>query len=683
MNLQRIKPIFIYILKVLILAIVYHIAARLGLRMAYVQANTSPVWPPTGIALAALLILGYRYWPGITLGVLLGSLLTGAPLNLAIGMSLGNTFEAVVAVYILKKIVGFHPEIDRISDVVGLVLVAIFCTTIGATIGTITLMLLGFGNWPSFWPIWITWWVGDLLGALVVAPLLLAWKSSHKHKVTKAAYFEGAILLTLVAAVTWYVFSSLPPAGVFHQATIYVIFPFVIWAALRFEQRGATAAIAIVSGIAIWGTSQSMGPFSLESKNDSLVLLQTFMAVVTLTGLILAAAIIERRKATDALRQRADELSTLNNSSRTFLDNFEIKNIFQTICRLAVTRLGLDIAWIETRDQYEDGENRTVVYGASASMVESLKEKYPVMDTEHETSVPLIQDLVIPAPNIGHNGNSYQAYAVFPLLFSNRVIGTLRLLSCEKGFFKNDTQILLQSYANLAAVAIQNTLLFDEVRRSNRQLHGLSQRLMKAQEDERLHLSRELHDKSGQLLTALTVQLGLLERSLDQPVTLCERIEGLKQTANTIQDNLHKLAVNLRPASLDHLGLVTTLRQYIAEFNRQYGIPVDFEAVGMEDKRLPIEMETAFFRIVQESLTNVVLHAKAGRVDVLLNYHNNRIVMVVEDDGVGFLPGSPEYEDHLGLFGMRERIEMLGGTFMIESSPGKGTTVKAEAPCHD
>jgi signal transduction histidine kinase len=272
---------------------------------------------------------------------------------------------------------------------------------------------------------------------------------------------------------------------------------------------------------------------------------------------------------------------------------------------------------------------------------------------------------------------------VFPLLFSNRLIGTLQLLSQHNGFFTNDNQILLQSYANLAAVAIQNTLLFDEVRRSNKQLHGLSQRLMKAQEEERLHLSRELHDESGQLLTALTFQLGLLERSLNQPGTLRERIEELKTTANQIQDNLHKLAVNLRPASLDHLGLVTTLQQFIGEFNRQYGIPVDFEAVGLGGKRLPIEVETAFFRIVQESLTNVVLHAQAGRVDILLNLHNQNVVMIVEDDGIGFTPGSPGLEDHLGLFGMRERIEMLGGSFVIESSPGKGTTIKAEVPCHD
>ena len=312
-----------------------------------------------------------------------------------------------------------------------------------------------------------------------------------------------------------------------------------------------------------------------------------------------------------------------------------------------------------------------------------LKENSLGMDLQPEGASPVIKELKAAVDQSISSDQSYQAYAVFPLLFSSRQTGALHLLSRQQAFFSNDNQILLQSYANLAAVAIQNTRLFQEVRRSNRLLHGLSQRLMKAQEEERLHLSRELHDESGQLLTALTVQLGLLERGLDQPATLRDKIDELKHTATSIQDNLHKLAVNLRPASLDHLGLVTTIQQFIEEFHRQYGIQVDFEAVGMQGRRLPIEVETAIFRIVQESLTNVILHAQAKSVDVLLSQHEHELIMVVEDDGVGFLPGSQSQEEHLGLFGMRERIEMLGGTFVIESSPGKGTTIKVEVPSHD
>jgi len=679
--LVQIKSLAVYLAKILALAIIYHLAARVGLKMAYVQANTSPVWPPTGIGLAALLIFGYRLWPGISLGVLIGSLLTGAPFSLALGITIGNTLEALVAVYFLKKFVGIHNEIDRIQDVVGLVLVSLLCTTIGASIGTLTLMLTGNGAWQNFWAIWVTWWIGDLLGALVVAPVLLTWVPLPSARLHKSVYIEAGILLILIAVVTWFVFSSLPLSGVFHQAMIYVIFPFVIWAALRFGQRGATISIFLVSGIAIWGTSQGMGPFSLESKNDSLVLLQTFMAIVALTSLILAAATIERRKATDALRQRVEDLATLNDSSKTFLDSFEITSIFKSICQLAVTRLGLDVAWIETGE--EASTIPTTVYGIAPGLILGLKVQWQDNDPLQDAPHPIVKTLDGNPPSAKLVEASYQSYALFPLLFSNRLIGTLRLLSKRKDFFTEDNQVLMQSYANLAAVAIQNSLLLDEVRRNNRQLHGLSQRLMKAQEEERLNLSRELHDESGQLLTALTVQLGLLDRSVDQPGAIRQRIDELKRTTSTIQNNLHELAVNLRPASLDHLGLVTTLRQYIAEFNRQYDIPVDFEAVGMEGRRLAIEMETALFRIIQESLTNIILHAQATRVDVLLSLHNKHVVTIVEDDGIGFLDSSPSLEDHLGLFGMRERIEMLGGTFTIESSPGKGTTVKAEVPCDD
>jgi signal transduction histidine kinase len=674
------RPVIVYVAEVIFLAVIYHLAARLGLQMAYVQANTSPVWPPTGIGLAALLIFGARLWPGISLGVLLGSLLTGAPFNLALGLAVGNTFEALLAVFILKRLFNLHNELDRVQDVIALIIVSLLCTTIGASIGSTTLMILGFSQWQDFWPIWLTWWIGDLLGALVVAPLLLTWVSRTSFQANKRVYLEGGILLILIALITWFVFSSLPPIGVFHQALIYVIFPFVIWAALRFGQRGATFAIALVSGIAIWGTAEGMGPFSLESKNDSLVLLQTFTAVVSLTTLILAAATIERRKAADALRQKADELVTLNESSKTFLDNYEITNIFQTICRLAVTRLGSDISWIETKDGHDEGDNAVIGYGVPYTQLQQIIGVLSDTIIYQDQPLPMIFDLDDIEITKEFGLKPYTAYAIFPLVFSNQLIGSLRLVSKRKGFFTSDNQMLIQSYANLAAVAIQNTLLFEEVRRSNKQLHGLTQRLMRAQEDERLHLSRELHDESGQLLTALTVQLGLLERNLDKPANMREKIDELKNTTNKIQENLHRLAVNLRPASLDHIGLVMTLRQYITEFNRQYDLSVDFEVVGIEDKRLPSDVETTIFRIVQETLTNVILHAHAKHVDILLSLRNQHVILVVEDDGIGFTPISLNAENHLGLFGMRERVEMLGGVFMLESVPGKGTTIKAEIP---
>jgi signal transduction histidine kinase len=677
------KTVAFYLLKVTLLALAYHLAARVGLEMAYVQVNTSPVWPPTGIALAALLLFGLNLWPGVSLGVFLGSVLGGAPFLLALGMTLANTLEVLVGAHLLKRFVGFHNTIDRVQDVIGLALVSIASTAISATIGTITLILTGRAEWQGAGALWTTWWIGNLLGALVVAPMLLVWLTQRRSEMRRGDALEAGALLVLLAGLTSYVFGNEPPVGAFHQATIYVIFPFMIWAALRFRQYGAVTATFVVSVIAIWGTAAGRGPFAFESRNDSLVLLQTFLAVVSLTSLTLAAATLESRRATRTLRQRVDDLATLNDSSRTFLDAFDLAALAHTICRMAVGRLGVDVAWIETGDGEGSSEAPLAVYGTDAAAIPGLKSHW-----EEGSSVPVPRSILVKTlddlpKTAGGTDVAFQSYAVIPPVFGGQTIGALHLLSRDRVFFSEERQLLIQSYANLAAVAIQNAWLFEEVRRSNRQLHLLSQRLMKAQEEERLHLSRELHDESSQLLAALTMQLGLLERDSHNSQIVNQRVAELKGTIDRIQDNLHQLAVNLRPASLDHLGLVTALEQSVAEFGRQYHIATDFEAVGMLEKRLPIETEAALFRIVQESLTNVALHAQASRVDVLLGRRERHVVVTIEDDGVGFTPSSSAMENNLGLFGMRERIEMLGGQFTVESSPGRGTTVRVEVPSDD
>ncbi len=314
MSTKKIRPIIKYVLKIILLAIVYHLAARVGLKMAYVQANTSPVWPPTGIGIAALLLFGLRLWPGVAAGVFLGFILNGGPPLLAIGMALGNTLESLVGAYVLQRFTKFHNSMDRVQDVGWFAVTAFFSTMISASIGSLTLLLLGKAEWPYFGNIWTTWWIGDLLGALVVAPALLVWLSPARELPNKRFYIEGFSLLIPLSIVSWYVFSYKFPAGVLHQALLYVIFPFMIIAALRFKQRGATIFIGVASGIAITGTINFLGPFSMGSINESLVLLQTFTGVLALTSLVLAATTMERQRAVNALSQRVIDLATLNDS---------------------------------------------------------------------------------------------------------------------------------------------------------------------------------------------------------------------------------------------------------------------------------------------------------------------------------------------------------------------------------
>lgn len=670
---KKVQQIGIYLLKILALAIIYHLSARLGLMMAYVQPNTSPVWPASGVAIAALLLFGINLWPGVFLGVVGGSVLNNVPVTLALGMGVGNTLEAFVVVYCLSRLVDFHVELNRVQDVLYLLGFSCLGTLISATIGVMTLMLTGIGPWEFFFTILITWWIGNLLGAMVVAPVIMVWSTQPNIETNRRAYLEGSILLVMLGIFTWYVFSNTPPDGITHQALLYFIFPIAIWAALRFGQRGATTAIFLVSGIAIWGTAAGAGPFSLESKNDSLVLLQTFTGVVSLTMLILASASLERRKAIETLHQRIDDLASLSDSSRTFLSNYEAGDIYRTICTLAVTQLGFDAAWLEISDR---DRKPVAVHGIGKDGVQRVIKYFnqcPITSTTN--------DVIIKSANKeSTQGQAYHHHAAIPITFGGKIIAILNVVSTNSVFISEGRLPFVQSFANLCAVALQNTWLFGEVKTSNKQLHALSQHLISSQEKERLHLSREIHDESGQLLSALTVQLGLLERDIRMGENTEGRLIDLKRTANSIQNSLHALAINLRPTSLDHLGLVTALQQHTEDFTRQYSIDVKFEAIGIQHERLSEAVETAIFRIVQESLTNVVLHADASRVDVLIYFRNNHVVAIIEDDGIGYAPTSPTLETHLGILGMRERVEMLKGSFTIESSQGNGTTVCVEVP---
>ncbi|TFG58400.1 MAG: hypothetical protein E4H36_15400 [Spirochaetales bacterium] len=677
------KGLPLTVFQILCLAVVYHLAARLGLKLAYEQVNTSPVWPPTGIGLAALLLFGLKLWPGITAGVLIGSLVNGAPLLLSLGMALGNTLGSLICAYFLKKIIKFHNTIDRVQDVLGLTLFAVVSTSISATIGTSTLLLLNQTGGAGFGTIWLTWWVGDLLGALVIGPALLVWLTPAPQRMNIWAYLEGFLVLAFITVISWYVFSFRPSSGILHQSLFFLIFPVLIWAALRLGQRGATICIGSVSVIAILGTIRGVGPLTAGSLNDSLVLLQTFTGVLAFTSLILAASTIERRKTSKDLKQRVHDLAALNDSSSLFLRNFDVKSIFQIICELAVDKIGLDGVWIEI----EAGERRAgpppAVYGLDMDAVPELKHAWEQnMNCRERSDIMIRTADMLPEAAAISVGN-FQLYASLPLAFDGEPIGFLKMLSREKYFFTGERLQLIQSYANLAAVAIKNTWLYEQVQHGSRQLQALSQRLFKAHEEERLHLSRELHDESGQLLAALAVQMGLLKKDAAGNETLGKKINTLIETSNELQEKLHELAVNLRPASLYHLGLMNALQQHAGVFSRQHNIQVEFEAVGMDDLRLPIEMETALFRVVQEAMTNISLHAQATRIDVLISRNDHLVAVILEDNGVGFHLQDVPAGNHLGLFGMRERIEMLGGTFTIEREIGKGTTVRAEGPCHD
>jgi signal transduction histidine kinase len=208
-------------------------------------------------------------------------------------------------------------------------------------------------------------------------------------------------------------------------------------------------------------------------------------------------------------------------------------------------------------------------------------------------------------------------------------------------------------------------------------------RIIAAQEEERQRIARELHDEAGQALTSLLLGLTHLERSSNEPAARTKAAELRSQTAEAI-DLMRDIALELRPTTLDDLGLVAALQRYVADYGRKHSLDADFHSAGLEGLRMKSQTETALYRIAQEALTNVVKHANAHAVSVLLEQRDGRAILVVEDDGAGFdvetihRPGEPARK--LGILGMEERASLIGGSLTVESQPGKGTAVFAEVP---
>ncbi len=280
-----------------LLAAVYVVAGKLGLRLAFVHASATAVWPPTGIAIAAFLILGLRAWPAILVGAFLVNLTTAGSVATSIGLGIGNTLEGVVGAYLVNRYAGGRNTFERAPDVFRFALfAALLSTTVSATVGVTTLAASGYARWADYGSIWLTWWLGDVAGDLVVAPVVLLWSTRPRVHWPRAQALEAAALFLALVICGELVFGAMFPSDVKHYPLEFATVPLFLWVAFRFGPRETATAILLMSGLAIWGTLKGSGPFVQATQNESLLLLQAFMAIVSVSTLTLAAVVAERRR---------------------------------------------------------------------------------------------------------------------------------------------------------------------------------------------------------------------------------------------------------------------------------------------------------------------------------------------------------------------------------------------------
>jgi PAS domain S-box-containing protein len=402
-----------------------------------------------------------------------------------------------------------------------------------------------------------------------------------------------------------------------------------------------------------------------------------------------AAVAIQNARLYEVEQLNRKVAEVLNDASVALAQTLDIQLVMKTILDYAQMILPLDVIFVllregddlyriravRTRDQHQVEQ---VLLNRSIDLLDEpvIKPFFKNLTSTLISDASKLEAWTPPTELV-----SMRSWLGIPLDSMGKIMGMVVAASAAPDSFRNDQVRLAEAVVGQAAVALQNAWLFEQVRSGRERLQQLSRHLVEIQEDERKYIARELHDETGQALTSLKFGLRAIEDEARGQSNITEKVGNLKLLADGILEGIHRLAVNLRPASLDHVGLAEALTSLIELTGQRSDILARFKTLGaFPPERLAEDIEASIYRIVQESLTNVVRHAHATRVDVILEWQDEKIVIVIEDDGVGFDVQSARNADQLGLLGIQERAEMLGGALLIDSTPNMGTTLVVEIP---
>jgi len=651
-----------YVLQLAFVFALYFGAGKLGLAVPFTSSNVSPIWPAAGVAVAAVLIWGIQIAPAIAFAAFLVNFLTPVPTFASIAIGLGNASSAVIAGYFLKHVADFETSLPRLKDVLRLVVVAaVLATAVAASVGVTALTLVDAKAWTGYGSAWRIWWLGDAMGVLVVAPLLLTGRDllhiRRGWRVLEACLLSIAILVTSAA-----IFS--PWTTVRDDVLAFVVFPFIIWAALRFRVAGAAVAVLLSASFAVWGTAHGFGPFVNHTPLHNAMLLQVFVAMTALTGLILAAVINEREHIGEAFESEKQLLSE-SESAKEKLEELvkeRTQELEQNTAQLAYQARLLDLAndaifirnAADKISYWNEGAERLYGWASEEVLNRSVHE---ILRTEFP--VPLLEIL---------ETDRWEGELRHTTKYGSQITVSSRWTTLRdrngksEGWLEINTDITARKRAEEAA-------------------RRLSGRILSLQDDERRRIARGLHDSLGQYLAALKMNLDVFRTSKNDQAKLAsdcaEIVDKCLNETRTISHLLH-------PPLLDEAGFDSAARWYVDGFSQRSGIKVNLN-LPQKLSRMHRDVEVALFRAVQECLTNVHRHSGSSVVDVRLSLSAKQIRLEIKDDGRGIPQerlrslNQGAADAGVGLAGMRERIRELGGSLEIRSERA-GVTVIVRIP---
>lgn len=296
------------IIKVSLIFLGYFIFGKVGLQFASVNASSTAIWAPTGIAIASFLLFGKRIWPIIFLGAFFTNLTTAGTVATSIGIAIGNTIEGLLGAYLINNFAGGRSVFDNARGIYKFCISIFFCCAVAATWGVSSLLLGGFAQSANVETIWITWWLGDVSGAIIVTPLIIFWSRKSDFKWNSNRQLEGIFLFLCLIITAGSIFNGLFINTRQILPLEFLCIPFLVWIALRFNQRASITALNILALLAILGTVRGYGSFFQYGQNESLLLVQAFLDVITLTIITLAAVTAERRQVRELFQSTLDNM---------------------------------------------------------------------------------------------------------------------------------------------------------------------------------------------------------------------------------------------------------------------------------------------------------------------------------------------------------------------------------------
>ena len=526
-----------------------------------------------------------------------------------LAQTLGNTVAIVVAALLLRRLTGGRAGLDRVADVLAFVGCALVAAVVSAAFGPLSLRLGGVISADELGQVFRTWMLGDAAGVLVVAPFVLTWATASLRAIHWRELVEGTVVLAVLVAL-----AELTP----QRDVPYIVFPVLLWAAVRFGPRGAATAVLVVCSITVWNTAQNDGPFVRDSVTDSLLATQLFIAVSALTSLVLAAETAERTRAGAALaaseasqRALADEQAALRRVATLVASGLPPSRVFGQVTEEVAMLLAMPGANVM---RYDGARTATVVGGWSEDGALTLP-MGSTFDLDGDTVVAKVLRSGIPqrvdryqdtSGNLAETmqRSGYRAAVAAPVTLGGRLWGALAAGTRSDEPLPEGLEQRLCDFAELVAQALANA-------DAHEQLTASRARIVEAGDAERRRLERNLHDGAQQRLVALAVDLTLIGAKLEKdPPAARKTLTVAQDELRRGLDELRELARGIHPAVLTDLGLGPALQALVKR------APVPVEITELPEQRLASPVEAAAYYVVAEAITNVTKYARASHVTV-------------------------------------------------------------------